>query len=73
MVFFGQFIDHDMTLDVSSSFDQINDPTGIGNVRTPILDLDLVQGGGPEATPYLYHALGPCAGVRLLTGDDTGG
>lgn len=73
MVFFGQFIDHDITLDVSSSFDRVNDPLGIGNLRTPTLDLDSVYGGGPEAMPYLYHASGPFAGVKLLTGADTGG
>lgn len=73
MVFFGQFIDHDITLDVSSSFDRINDASGVANARTPTLDLDSVYGGGPEATPFLYHASGPFTGVKLLTGADTGG
>ena len=73
MVFFGQFIDHDITLDVSSSFDQINVAGDIANARTPTLDLDAIYGGGPEATPFFYHASGPFQGVKLLTGADTGG
>ncbi len=73
MVFFGQFIDHDITLDVSSSFDSVNDPNTIGNARTPTLDLDAVYGAGPEATPFFYHPTGPFANVKLLTGADTGG
>ncbi len=52
--FLGQFIDHDITLDVSSSFDRVNDPEGIQNVRTPVLDLDCVYGQGPEASRHQY-------------------
>jgi hypothetical protein len=73
MVFFGQFVDHDITLDVSSSFDTVNDPDGIANARTPTLDLDAIYGGGPEASPYLYHRSGPFGGVKLVTGAETGG
>ncbi|MFK7943919.1 MAG: heme peroxidase family protein [Paracoccaceae bacterium] len=73
-VFFGQFVDHDITLDVSSSFSRVNDPSQIENVRTPTLDLDCVYGSGPEAHPFLYdQAPGPMAGVRLLTGADQKG
>ncbi|WGL17186.1 heme peroxidase family protein [Microbulbifer bruguierae] len=54
-VFFGQFIDHDITLDVTSSFNRINDPSATRNFRTPALDLDCVYGSGPEASPYLYY------------------
>ncbi|ELB2918129.1 hypothetical protein AB3A93_000894 [Vibrio parahaemolyticus] len=53
-VFLGQFIDHDITLDVISSFNKINDPEAIQNFRTPALDLDCIYGSGPEASPYLY-------------------
>lgn len=52
--FLGQFIDHDITLDISSSFDRVNDPEGIENVRTPVLDLDCVYGQGPEASRHQY-------------------
>jgi hypothetical protein len=60
--FLGQFIDHDITLDVSSSLERQNDPEGIENFRTPVLELDSVYGSGPEASPYLYDS----DGVHLL-------
>jgi Animal haem peroxidase len=71
-VFFGQFVDHDITLDVTSSLTRVNDPGATPNVRTPTLDLDCVYGAGPEAHPYLYHgaASGPFAGAKLMTGAD---
>lgn len=71
-IFFGQFVDHDITLDVTSSLDGVNDPGSIDNVRTPTLDLDCVFGLGPEAQPYLYHASGPFKGAKLITGADHG-
>jgi len=43
-VFFGQFVDHDVTLDIASSFTSVNDPAEISNVRTPTLDLDCIYG-----------------------------
>lgn len=72
-VFFGQFVDHDITLDVTSSLDSVNDPHETQNVRTPTLDLDCVYGMGPEAQPYLYHSVGAFKGVKLVTGADVGG
>ena len=71
-VFFGQFIDHDITLDVESSVTSVNDPGAIANSRTPTLDLDCVYGSGPETQPYLYEsgdvAVNPFAGAKLLIG-----
>lgn len=64
LVFFGQFIDHDITLDTSSSLTATNDPQQTANVRTPSLDLDCVYGDGPGGHPYLYD------GAKLLTGVD---
>lgn len=55
MVFLGQFIDHDITFDPTSSLERQNDPEAIHNFRTPLLELDSVYGSGPEATPYLYQ------------------
>lgn len=55
MTFFGQFVDHDVTLDATSSIGKKIDPRSIRNVRTPSLDLDCVYGDGPEASPHLYH------------------
>ena len=72
-VFFGQFIDHDITLDVTSSIDRSNDPEAIGNFRTPVLDLDCIYGAGPEASPHLYvqHDGGDVfANASLLTRND---
>ena len=47
MVFFGQFVDHDITLDVETSFDEVVNPDEISNARTPTLDLDCIYGQGP--------------------------
>ncbi len=54
MTFFGQFLDHDVTLDASSAIGTVADPRNIRNIRTPNLDLDCVYGDGPEASPHLY-------------------
>lgn len=73
-IFFGQFIDHDMTLDLSSSFSRLDQPEATGNARTPTLDLDCVYGDGPDGSPYLYHhGQASGNGIRLLTGADMPG
>ncbi len=64
-VFFGQFIDHDITFDTTSQLDKINDPNATENFRTPGLDLDNIYGSGPEASGYLYKD-----GASLITGAD---
>lgn len=78
-VFFGQFIDHDLTLDLTSSFERLNDASGTSNFRTPTLDLDCIYGDGPEGSPFLYfnfpstdprHVFN---GVKLLTGAEEAG
>lgn len=56
MTFFGQFVDHDLTLDANSVLGTRIDPAIIPNIRTPNLDLDCVYGSGPEASPHLYGA-----------------
>lgn len=66
MIFFGQFIDHDITFDTTSSFTDINDPGAVENVRTARLDLDNVFGGGPDDEPFMYE--GEPTDLRLLTG-----
>jgi hypothetical protein len=53
--YFGQFVDHDITLDTTSSLDVAQDATTITNMRTPALDLDSVYGRGPALDPYLYQ------------------
>jgi hypothetical protein len=66
--YFGQFIDHDITFDPSSSLMRQNDPQMLNNFRTPRLDLDNVYGSGPGASPHLYEkdAKGQSIGKFLL-------
>jgi hypothetical protein len=52
--YLGQFIDHDITFDPSSSLMRQNDPDALVDFRTPRLDLDSVYGRGPDDQPYLY-------------------
>jgi len=54
--FLGQFIDHDMTFDPTSSLARRQDPESIRNFRIPALDLDNLYGGGPVASPHLYDS-----------------
>jgi hypothetical protein len=54
MTFLGQFLDHDLTLDPTSSLERQVDPEAIQNFRTPAFELDNVYGGGPNASPHLY-------------------
>jgi len=67
MVFLGQFIDHDITLDTSSSLNRVNDPNSISNFRSPALDLDCIFGEGPEDEPFLYERRS--RKLLLLTGE----
>ncbi|MEM8841063.1 MAG: heme peroxidase family protein [Pseudomonadota bacterium] len=72
-VIFGQFIDHDITLDTSSGIRRVNTAEETPNVRTPTMDLDCIYGSGPEAHAYLYSQTAPFSGVKLLTGADMPG
>ncbi|MEZ4306717.1 MAG: heme peroxidase family protein [Polyangiaceae bacterium] len=54
--YFGQFVDHDITLDTTPLPDVERDPLGLTNFRTPALDLDSVFGGGPKLSPHLYES-----------------
>jgi Animal haem peroxidase len=65
--FLGQFIDHDITLDTTSSLERLNDPAATRNFRTPLLELDNVYGSGPDVDPYLYDQANK---GHLLTGTD---
>ncbi|MCG6114222.1 MAG: hypothetical protein MEQ84_03400 [Mesorhizobium sp.] len=47
--YFGQFVDHDISLDLTSLGDKEKDPLGIENFRTQSIDLDCVYGLGKEA------------------------
>lgn len=52
--FFGQFIDHDLTLDQGSILGSTVDPATVDDIRTPLFDLDCVYGLGPEGSPDIY-------------------
>ncbi len=68
--FFAQFVDHDITLDISSDLHgkalSNKDIAEHPNLRSASLDLDCVYGFGPEASPYLYDQQQP---GRLLVGN----
>jgi hypothetical protein len=52
--YLGQFIDHDITFDPTSSFARRNDPDALQNFRTPRFDLDCLYLAGRRASPFLY-------------------
>lgn len=63
MTFLGQFVDHDITLDTTSSLEQQVDPEAIENFRIPTLALDNIYGMGPANHAHLYDANDP---IKLL-------
>ncbi|MGH3031270.1 MAG: peroxidase family protein [Gaiellaceae bacterium] len=52
--YLGQFVDHDITFDPTSSFSRRNDPDALQNFRTPRFDLDCIYLAGRRASPFLY-------------------
>ena len=69
--YFGQFVDHDITLDLTSLGDKENDPLGTENFRTPSVDLDCIYGLGPDGSPHLFArdpGAGNKPGPKLLIG-----
>ncbi|MFT4093160.1 MAG: heme peroxidase family protein [Niabella sp.] len=66
MTFLGQFIDHDLTFDPTSSFERQVDPEYVANFRTPTLSLDNVYGSGPGASPHLYDQQDGLGGIKFL-------
>lgn len=71
MTFLGQFLDHDMTLDPTSSLERQVDPEMIANFRTPTLALDNIYGAGPGGSPHLYDQSGAGRGIKFLI-EETG-
>ncbi|CDZ27542.1 Myeloperoxidase, thyroid peroxidase, cyclooxygenase catalytic domain [Neorhizobium galegae bv. officinalis] len=68
-VYFGQFIDHDLTLDTTPLSEAELDPNRLHNFRTPRLDLDCIYGQGPDAQPYLYDKTAPgCFRIGEIAG-----
>jgi hypothetical protein len=63
--YFGQFVAHDLTKDVSSIEEAATRPLEeLENLQTPRLDLDVLYGGGPSHSPELYKS----DGIRLKVG-----
>jgi hypothetical protein len=65
--FFGQFLDHDMTFDITSQLGVPTVPENTTNNRTPALDLDSVYGRGRVADPQFYDAADPVK-LRIESG-----
>jgi hypothetical protein len=66
VTFLGQFLDHDITFDPTSSLEQQNDPQAVRNFRTAAFELDSVYGAGPDVQPFFYD------GGRFVTSQDGG-
>ena len=54
--YFGQFVDHDITLDLTGLGEQEADPSAVENFRSARLDLDCVYGHGLGSSRFLYDA-----------------
>jgi len=71
--YLGQFVDHDITLDLTAIGEKESDPTAVTNFRTPALDLDSVYGLGPDGSRQLFarnpgDADGKNPGPKLVIG-----
>ncbi|WMJ09386.1 heme peroxidase family protein [Nitrosomonas sp. sh817] len=65
MTFLGQFLDHDITFDPTSSLERQSDPESIQNFRTPLFELDSMYGSGPGASPHLYDQSPAGEGIKF--------
>ena len=52
--YLGQFVDHDITLDMTPLSLALADPGMVKNFRSPSLDLDCVYGAGPGPHRFLF-------------------
>jgi hypothetical protein len=68
LTYFGQFIDHDLTLDLTPLDYAHPFAEQTPNYRTPFLDLDHVYAGGPDLAPFLYEMKGAPGNERFLIG-----
>lgn len=70
--YFGQFVDHDVTFDISSSLDTAVAATSINNMRSPSLELDNLYGKGPALDAFLYNfpSSGPPSAIKMQLGSN---
>jgi Animal haem peroxidase len=70
--YLGQFIDHDLTFDPTSTLREFLDSAKIAalaDFRTPRFDLDNLYGRGPADQPYMYQP----DGIQMLLGEPMSG
>jgi hypothetical protein len=72
--YFGQFVDHDLTFDPTSTLGRPNLPEELQDFRSPRFDLDSLYGSGPmdDAFRYDWDARQD-RGVKLLVGHNPEG
>ncbi|MGY1594969.1 peroxidase family protein [Geodermatophilus sp. SYSU D00708] len=68
-IYFGQFVDHDMTLDKTPLSSRLQDPLAMRNYDTPWFDLGSVYGKNANGSPELYDPDKP-GYLRLWHHDD---
>jgi hypothetical protein len=68
LVYFGQFVDHDLTFDVDSKTSIAQDAAKLTNYRTPNLDLDSLYGDGPAVDSFMYDS----QGLKFVLGRTSG-
>jgi hypothetical protein len=69
----GQFVDHDITLDVHSKLDAATNAETINNMRSPSLELDSLYARGPALDPFLYDlpsAPAPPTAIKFALGSN---
>jgi hypothetical protein len=70
--YLGQFADHDLTFDPTSSLRESLTPAqlhALVDFRTPRFDLDNLYGRGPDDQPYMYED----DGIHMLLGEPMSG
>lgn len=71
--YLGQFVDHDISLDLTSLGEQNTDPQATANFRTPKMDLDSLYLLGPAGSPHLFQRADRDLFEIGVTGPSTGG
>jgi hypothetical protein len=69
--YLGQFMDHDITFDPTSTLQRENDPDALVDFRSPRYDLDSIYGSGPVDEPFQYKR--GTQGMRMLFGPNSRG